>query len=63
MIGNDHAIAWINSRAVVSRIVKDVLDFDDQILISQAHRRMRNEFSINNEIKQINEKYLIEHKV
>lgn len=56
LIGSGNASAWSNSRAMVSRIARGVLDPRDQIAISQVHRRIRNEFSTDEAISSINEK-------
>lgn len=56
LIGGGHAFAWANSKAVVSRIARNVLELSDQIVISQAHRQMRSDFSANEKVQQINDK-------
>lgn len=56
LIGSGNTFAWANSKSVVSRIARNVLEPSDQIAISQVHRRMRNDFSSNDVISQINEK-------
>ena len=56
LIGGGHAFAWANAKAVVSRIARNVLEPSDQIVISQAHRQMRSNFSANEKVQQINDK-------
>lgn len=56
LIGGGHAFAWANAKAVVSRIARNVLEPSDQIVISQAHRQMRSNFSTNEKVQQINDK-------
>lgn len=56
LVGAGNSLAWPGSRAMVSRIARDVLDEPDQIAISQVHRRMRSEFSADTVVVDINDK-------
>lgn len=56
LIGGGHAFAWANAKAVVSRIARNVLEPSDRIVVSQAHRQMRSNFSTNEKVQQINDK-------
>lgn len=40
----------------ISRIIKDLLDIDDQVNIAQAHRKMKDQFMSNGSITNINSK-------
>lgn len=45
LVGAGNSLAWPGSKAMVTRIARDVLEKSDQIAISQVHRRMRTGFS------------------
>lgn len=56
LVGAGNSLAWPGSKAMVTRIARDVLERSDQIAISQVHRRMRTGFSADQTVKSINEK-------
>ena len=56
LISGGRSLVWSNSRAVVSRITRDVLDLNDQIAVSQAHRRIREIFASDEDVSKINKK-------
>ena len=56
LLGAGNSLGWTNPKAVVSRIARDVLDPNDQIAVSQVHRRMRKAFSSDEVVSQINQK-------
>ena len=56
LVGAGNSLAWPGSKAMVTRIARDVLEKSDQIAISQVHRRMRTGFSADQTVISINEK-------
>lgn len=56
LVGAGNSLAWPGSKAMVTRIARDVLEKSDQIAISQVHRRMRTGFSADQTVITINKK-------
>ncbi|WP_164978133.1 ATP-dependent nuclease [Trueperella pyogenes] len=56
LVGASSSLTWPGSKAMVTKIARDVLDGPDQIAVSQVHRRMRSGFSSDPIVKNINEK-------
>lgn len=56
LISGGNLSNWSSSRAMVSRIARNVLNLNDQIAMSQIYRRLRSDFSDNQIVSHINDK-------